>query len=616
MGQSIKSLCMKQLFLIALLISLLATGCRDDDDRVTHSNSEPIARTYTNTFLSGSNATANFKGRITDKDGNAVVSAFVQIGSSFATTNQYGFYKISNASVDADFALIKVMANNYFDQYRNLKPRAGNDNVVDIQMIPKVYNYFFEASEGGTVQVESGGIVEFEPNSLVDGEGNPYSGQVIIASTYLDPTDMALPAYMPGSIAAVDRDGNNVAMITYGMIGIEILSSSGEALQIGPDYTAQITFPIADEQMAHAPEIMPLWYFDESTGMWYEEESATKIGNTYTAEVRHFSFWNCDIPIPFVFIEGTLNYEGLGAATLYVKFTRPNGSSAIGHTNAEGYFSGLVPANEELIMSVYSYACGAQTPLYTANVGSYSADVDLGTLEIDGSPMFSSPVFSGTVVDCDGTAMPGIAVMYNAPGSPSSYTLSGADGSFDFGIYCFDSGTLEYTLVDLNNLLLGTTAEQSVNSSTTETYDLGELSFCEVTEIIDFLSYSEGENQFMYPYVLAIDSEACTSVTAYVNLINLQQGQVNFSFFTAIAPSSVGTCSTPTLISYALPDSSIYFGNMNISELIITDVQFFAGAYTLLAGTYTGSVSVTIMDGNNVIDSYSSTASGAFHFAP
>lgn len=606
---------MKQLFLLTLLISLIATGCRDDDDRGTPQNSDPTERTYTNTFLSGSSVTADFKGRITDQDGNAVANAFVEIGGSFTTTNEYGFYKISNASVDADFALIKVLANNYFDQFRNLKPRTAHDNVVDIQMIPKVYSAFFEAADGGTVQVENGGSVVFQPNSLVDEEGEPYSGQVIIASTYLDPTDIALPSYMPGSNAAIDLEGNEVAMISYGMIGIEILSNNGEALQIGPDYTAQITFPVADAQMSHAPETMPLWYFDEGTGLWYEEASATKTGNTYTADVKHFSFWNCDIPVEFVYLEGTLDFEGLSTTNLYIQFVRPNGSSAIGFADANGYFAGIVPANEELVMNVYSYSCSSQTELYTASVGPFSTDVDLGTIEIDSSPLFTSPVFSGTVVDCDGLPLEGISVLYNVAGGTGSYALTGADGSFDFSVFCLSTGTLEYTLVDLDNLLQGTSAELSVDTGVNEFYDMGDLSFCEVTEIENFLSYTEGDNEFVYPFVQVVDSNFCSILTALISPNNFQDGQVFFYFETAEEPGITGMCSEETFVAYTMDNGSIYNASMAISGLNITDVEYAAGVYTLIEGTYTGTVSVNIVNGNDV-ESYEATASGAFHFEP
>ncbi len=607
---------MKQLFLLALLISLFATGCREDDDRGTPQNADPTERTYTNTFLSGSSVTADFKGRITDKDGNAVANAFVEIGGSFATTNEYGFYKISNASVDADFALIKVLANNYFDQFRNLKPRTAHDNVVDIQMIPKVYSSFFNAADGGTVQVENGGSVVFQPNSLVDEDGEPYSGQVIIASTYLDPTDMALPAYMPGSIAAVDRDGNNVAMITYGMIGIEILSSSGEALQIGPDYTAQITFPITEAQMGHAPEIMPLWYFDESTGVWYEEESATKMGNTYTAEVRHFSFWNCDIPVEYVYLEGTLDYEGSIPNSLYIKFVRPNGSSANGLANANGYFAGIVPANEELSMTVYSYSCGEEVSLYTTTVGPFSDDVDLGTIEIESIPTIPAYVFTGSVVDCDGLPLEGISIVYNVGGGGAgSYALTSADGSFEFSVFCLSSGTLEYTLVDLDNLLQGVSAELTVDGGADGFYDMGEVAFCEVTEIDNFLTYTEGDNEFVYTSVQVADSTLCSTLTAFVNPINFQGGMVYFYFETAEVPGLAAMCSGGTFVSYSMDNGSIYNASMSISGLNITDVEYAAGAYTLLEGTYTGTVSVNIVNGNDV-ESYEATASGAFHFEP
>ena len=40
-----------------------------------------------------------------------------------------------------------------------------------------------------------------------------------------------------------------------------------------------------------------MWYFDEGTGKWMEQGTATKSGNYYVGEVCHFTYWNFDHPI-------------------------------------------------------------------------------------------------------------------------------------------------------------------------------------------------------------------------------------------------------------------------------------------------------------------------------
>lgn len=607
---------MKQLIFLSLLITLFSTGCKEDVDGPGSANPDPTTSNFSNPFLSGNNVNADFKGRITDQNGNPVANAFVNIGSKFSTTNEYGFYKISNVSVDASFALIKVLAGDHFDQFRNLKPQVSKDNIVDIQMIPRMYNQFFEATDGGTIQIANGGSVVFEPSSIVDENGNAYTGQVSIASTYLDPTDMALPSYMPGSIAAVDAEGNGVAMITYGMIGVEMVGSNGRPLQIAPDRKAQISFPVADAQIGHAPDAIPLWYFNESAGIWHEETSATRNGNTYNAEVSHFSFWNCDIPVDYTTLEGTINCEVHSNVNLYINLERPDGSSATGYTDVNGFFSGIIPASEVLIMEVYSYACGFETSLYTTTIGPFSSPTDLGSFDIECTPPYETPLLTGSVVDCDGTPMEGIAVMFEGANLSNAYALTSADGTFDYAAYCFEAGTINYTLVDFDNLLQGISDEVTVDTEVSTEYDLGALAFCETTALVNHMTYEEGDYEFVYPFTQITDTNSCTTFHAYLNPLSFEDDMMTLIFETLDEPGPADFCLQGSYVTRNLPDGAYYMGYMNSYDVIITDINFSSGVYTLISGTYSANVNVTIFNGNNPTEDYTATASGSFHFEP
>lgn len=87
------------------------------------------------------------------------------------------------------------------------------------------------------------------------------------------------------------------------MVGAELFDDTKQALQIASGYTAQITFPIPGPLAATAPANIPLWYFDETNGMWKEQGNAQVQGGNYVGNVSHFSFWNCDYPATLVQLE-------------------------------------------------------------------------------------------------------------------------------------------------------------------------------------------------------------------------------------------------------------------------------------------------------------------------
>src|SRR6185312_12452020 len=91
------------------------------------------------------------------------------------------------------------------------------------------------------------------------------------------------------------KSNKRVVITSYGMLAVELESLTGEKLQIAPGNTATLMIPVPPSVASSAPSTISLWYVNEQTGAWQEEGTAQKNGNFYVGEVKHFSFWNCDI---------------------------------------------------------------------------------------------------------------------------------------------------------------------------------------------------------------------------------------------------------------------------------------------------------------------------------
>src|SRR5690606_555839 len=118
-----------------------------------------------------------------------------------------------------------------------------------------------------------------------------------------------------------------------------------------------------------APATIPLWYFDETKGMWIEEGSATLQGNTYTGTVTHFSFWNWDIPFSAIIMELTLVDQNNNPLQNYtIKLTNTaNSDWRSGTTNADGWVGGLTYSNATLTLEVYNGVC-TNIPIHTQTI--------------------------------------------------------------------------------------------------------------------------------------------------------------------------------------------------------------------------------------------------------
>ena len=114
---------------------------------------------------------------------------------------------------------------------------------------------------------------------------------------------------MPGNLTGLTTNNEQKLLQTYGMIAVELEGGAGEKLNLAAGKIATISMPIPASMVASAPATIPLWYFNDTTGVWIEQGTATKQGSNYLGTVSHFSFWNCDVPSNFVNLKMTLNNQ-------------------------------------------------------------------------------------------------------------------------------------------------------------------------------------------------------------------------------------------------------------------------------------------------------------------
>ena len=156
---------------------------------------------------------------------------------------------------------------------------------------------------------------------------------------------------MPGGdLAAVRSDNSSAQLVSYGMTDLNMYAENGDKLQLKEGSKAKLTFPIPAGMDKNPPASIPLWSFNEKTGLWEEEGSAQLQGNVYVGEVAHFSWVNLDYP------------EDQGTVYGYVKDDTgkilPGVRLNIGQlltstvTQSNGYYSHIVPANTDFSITV------------------------------------------------------------------------------------------------------------------------------------------------------------------------------------------------------------------------------------------------------------------------
>lgn len=388
-------------------------------------------------------------GQVTDEGGQAVEGAIVKLGSLQQTTGADGFFIFRNVVLDANGTFVKVDQPGYFHSSTRIFPKPNTENYVRLTLMPRQTSGEVNGATGGTVTLNSGARIKLPANGIINADGSPYNGDVLVAARWLNPADRGMASVMPGNLQGINSDREEVSLASYGMLAVELNSPGGDRLNLGLGATAELTFPIPAALRSSAPATIPLWYFDENTGLWREEGNATRQGDNYVGSVSHFSFWNCDYPFPLVNIEGQLLSTAGNPITNTLVMIEMTSTSQVGSglTNNDGVFTGKVPAGEALVLRIMNQ-CGEVA--YEQPIGPFTADANLGEIVLSS---LSAPIsnISGTLVNCDGEPLAGGLLRITNEWGGTHFILADANGQFNKAIIYCNSFEISLKGYDLAN---------------------------------------------------------------------------------------------------------------------------------------------------------------------
>jgi len=560
-------------FIILILTSILFYQCQKEVSYIGSSDPGQL--------LLPSPLKANLQGNVLDENGQAAANVVIKVGSEITATDTKGYFRINNAPLDKNAALVTAEKIGYFIAYRTFSATSGTNQVV-IKLTKKNLGGTISGVSGGDVSLSNGTKISLPANGIVKASDNSiYTGTVNVYAAYIDPTAADILDRVPGSFMANDKDGKRVLLSSYGMMAVELESSTGEKLQIKSGSTATLTSPIPSATQASAPATIPLWYVDDISGLWKEEGTATKQGNNYVGTVKHFTYWNCDIPVQTIKLSATFKTSNglpLINASVVIKPTSGNYySTAHGYTDTLGQINGPVPAGMNLVLQVQD-ACGGA--IYSQNIGPYTEEINLGTITIPSSTPALVTV-KGKVTDCSGgNVTKGFAVV-----SINNWVhYAKVDGSGNFStnfVLCNINGANVQVLgVDETTLQQGNVSTLAVVAPTT---DVGTISACG-TSSTQFINYTVDGTSYTIldtDSLTAYTSGQGTQLTSYISGMRIGNGGNNIFFKFSHSGYIAGTYSVASLSVQNFSNITVVLPfNVNATNLPQTAGQFYEGNFT------------------------------------
>ena len=317
-------------------------------------------------------------GVITDLTNTPVGNATVTGGTATTTTDAAGKFTLTNVQFTADSVVVNVSKDGFFQGSKKFASTGSTVTNAKIQLIPKTVSTSIAAASGGNVPVTGGASVDFTSGFVNASNGNPYTGFVAVFSFYLNPADQNFNVSAPGDLKPANGSNQPGVLHSYGVVAVDLNDGAGNKIQLAAGKTAIVTFPISSALLSNAPSNIPLWYFDDTSGIWKKEGTATKQGNNYIGTVSHFTFWSAgDLNQSIILtMRFTLDTGNTAYANKLVKISRSDSTSVEDYTDNTGTISGLVPANEVMSLKVFD---DCHEVVYDRIIGPFSADTDLGS---------------------------------------------------------------------------------------------------------------------------------------------------------------------------------------------------------------------------------------------
>lgn len=437
---------MKKLLILAIIATSLFAfnSCKKDSaeekqTETTNPATPPDLTTQTN---------ATVAGFISDENGTAVSGAAITAGTSTATTDARGYFKIINATLIKTAGLVKVVKTGYFTGYKTFLPQTGKETFIRLQLIAKTITGTISSNTGGMVTMPDGANITLPADAVVVAAGGTaYTGVVNVAAHWYNPADVTTLENMPGDLRGIDESGVLKSLITYGMLNVELTGSNGELLQMASGKQASLQIPIPSALQSSAPVTIPMWYCDESNGLWKQDGNGTKSGTNYEATVSHFTTWNWDQPYTPVTLSGQFVNNAdqpIINIPVLISINGTSNTTTMVYTDPDGNFFVNVPANMEMLVQVLDQ-CGIVVFSQTVTMG--SNNLDMGMLLINPPTGFAN--VNGSVVDCNNAPVNnGIVFFTNSNGLCQVATVQ--NGTFNINMLYCDNPT-SYFAINLDN---------------------------------------------------------------------------------------------------------------------------------------------------------------------
>jgi Carboxypeptidase regulatory-like domain len=183
-----------------------------------------------------------FAGRVVDAEtGAAIPGVRVSVNADTAETDEAGAFYVRTPRAGSRYVL--TLSQDGYQLYS--RTVNGPLTTEEIRLVPGFRAVIDPNADSQVIEARRSGKpgteLFFEAGSLVDAQGNPAERPLNVFVSPIDPEDPE--GRMPGGTGAIDRDGQEVGLISYGAVDVRIRDDEGTAYNVAPGRTVRVAFP-------------------------------------------------------------------------------------------------------------------------------------------------------------------------------------------------------------------------------------------------------------------------------------------------------------------------------------------------------------------------------------
>ncbi|HUN22529.1 MAG TPA: GEVED domain-containing protein [Anaerolineales bacterium] len=232
------------------------------------------------TVLASPQSGTTWAGQVLDEFGVPIANAKISVNGTQTISNSMGAFNLI-ATVN-DRNIINVEKTGYA-LYSRIHAGGSLTNLTIVLRLTE--NFPISIHLPIQVQDSAGTMIQIPANGLQSENGNPPIGQ-LWAQLYTYQLDIEP---MPGDMSGVDASNLSVLQ-SAGAFSAAFVDDAGNYFNLKPGVLADVSIPAVVFQSTP----LQIWSYDTTQGFWLGEGLAQLQGNSYTAQVSHFSAWNFD----------------------------------------------------------------------------------------------------------------------------------------------------------------------------------------------------------------------------------------------------------------------------------------------------------------------------------